>query len=82
LDLFTVDRILGEPALLEGIVAYPQDGAVHKIPGSELYLRVLAKTAYVSSQKSRMENPELVDVDISTLSPRPILSCFGSANEE
>jgi hypothetical protein len=33
--------------------------------GQVLYLRVLAKTAYVSSSRARMENPEPVDVDIS-----------------
>ena len=72
LDLFTPDEVLGEAALLEGIQAYPQGGAVQKTSGSELYLRVLAKTAYVSSQKSRMENPEPVDVDISaTPAPNP-----------
>ncbi|KAI5855839.1 hypothetical protein BZA05DRAFT_369420 [Tricharina praecox] len=64
LDLFTPDQVLRDSALLEGILAYPQDGAVQEISGSKLYLRVLAKTAYVSSQKSRMENPEPVDVDI------------------
>lgn len=68
LDLFTPDQVLRDSALLEGILAYPQDGAVQEISGSKLYLRVLAKTAYVSSQKSRMENPEPVDVDISILS--------------
>jgi hypothetical protein len=33
--------------------------------GQVLYLRVLAKAAYVSSSRARMENPEPVDVDIS-----------------
>jgi hypothetical protein len=32
---------------------------------SQLYLQVFAKTAYYSSNRTRMENPEPVDVDIS-----------------
>jgi hypothetical protein len=38
---------------------------VVKREGSTLFLRVFAKTAYFSANKTRMENPEPVDVDIS-----------------
>ncbi|KAI5800061.1 hypothetical protein EDC01DRAFT_532480 [Geopyxis carbonaria] len=68
LKLFTVEQIDGDTALSSSIHAYPKniqrrlnrpyDG------GSTLYLRIFAKTAYVSAQKSRMETPEPVDVEI------------------
>ncbi|KAF8252171.1 hypothetical protein K440DRAFT_633388 [Wilcoxina mikolae CBS 423.85] len=64
LDLFAPDKVLAEPSLLEQIQKYPSRTSSVRSEGSVLYLRVFAKTAYVSSSTSRMQNPEPVDVDI------------------
>jgi len=46
-----------------GVSTFSSDGW-----SSQLYLQVFAKTAYYSSNRTRMENPEPVDVDISWFS--------------
>jgi hypothetical protein len=69
LDLYTPEQVLAEAPLLEGIQRYPANPSAVQAEGEGqvLYLRVLAKTAYFSSSKARMENPDPVDVDISKL---------------
>ncbi|KAA8893937.1 hypothetical protein FN846DRAFT_976710 [Sphaerosporella brunnea] len=65
LDLYTPEQVLAE-SLLDSIREYSSNSPTARIEGEGqvLYLRVLAKTAYVSSSRARMENPEPVDVDI------------------
>jgi hypothetical protein len=50
--------------MLEG----PAPASTQESRAPVLYLSVLAKTAYFSSNESRMANPDPVDVDISELS--------------
>jgi hypothetical protein len=66
LDLYTSEQVLAE-SMLDSIREYPSNSSAVQAEnaGQILYLRVLAKTAYVSSSRARMENPEPVDVDIS-----------------
>ncbi|CCX07103.1 hypothetical protein FPQ18DRAFT_353196 [Pyronema domesticum] len=67
LDLFEPEEVLhDEDWLLAQVGKYPSisQAEVVKREGSTLFLRVFAKTAYFSANKTRMENPEPVDVDI------------------
>lgn len=67
MDLFALDKVLADPSLFERIQQYPSRTFSVRSEGSILYLRLFAKTAYVSSSTSRMQNPEPVDVDISKI---------------
>ena len=75
MDLFTPEELLEEDLLLEKVKDYLSNAAVGepRREGSVLFLRVMAKTAYFSSSRARMENPEPVDVDISTWPPSRFL---------
>lgn len=65
LELYTPAKVRAKHGTLPWMLEGPAPGSTQESGVPVLYLSVLAKTTYFSSNESRMANPDPVDVDIS-----------------